>query len=77
MKDSRDYFIKVKTRDIYFWCPFFEAFEGMLAVRTPSPPKGDIGVLHLMVSPDFDKQFKKVIEEQGLKIWKSSVPENM
>ena len=68
MRDSLDFFIRVKTRDIAMWCPFFEAFEGMVAVRTPNPPKGETGVLHLMVSPDFLGQFKALLKKHKLKI---------
>ena len=40
MKDSINYFFKVKKEDIYAICPFFEAFEGMAAIRTPRPESG-------------------------------------
>ena len=63
--DSIDYFLKVKKQDIYLLCPFFEAFEGMASVRTPKPPKDEYGVLRIMVSPYFEKDFKKILK--GLK----------
>lgn len=66
MKDSLDYFVKVKAQDIYFWCPYLEAYEGMLALRTPSPPKDGEGVLHFMVSPDFKEEFERIIRKHGL-----------
>ena len=68
MKDSLNYYVKVKASDIYLWCPFFEAFEGMLALRTPEPPKGEEGILHIMVSPDFKEQFEGLIKNHGLEL---------
>jgi len=68
MKDSLDYFIKVKSEEIYFWCPFLEAFEGMLALRTPEPPRGGEGILHIMVSPDYKDQFERLLEKYGLEL---------
>ncbi|MFA4967814.1 MAG: hypothetical protein WC624_06335 [Candidatus Margulisiibacteriota bacterium] len=68
MKNSLDYYIKVKASDIHFWCPFFEAFEGMLVLRTPEPPKGNEGILHIMVSPDFKGQFEGLIKKHGLEL---------
>ena len=67
MRDSVDYFIKVKSKDIHFWCPFFEAFEGMLVLRTPEPPKGEEGTLHIMVSPDYKNEFERLLKNHGLK----------
>ncbi len=66
MRDSLDYYVRVKSEEIHFWCPFFEAFEGMLALRTPEPPKGDLGLLHIMVSCDFKEQFERLIRKHGL-----------
>lgn len=68
MKNSLDYFIKVPAQEIYFWCPFLEAFEGMLALRTPEPPKGEEGILHIMVSPDFKQEFESLISKHKLEI---------
>jgi len=67
MKDSMDYFVKVKSEEIHFWCPFFEAFEGMLVLRTPEPPKGEEGILHIMVSPDYKNEFERLLKVHGLK----------
>ncbi|KAF0134843.1 MAG: hypothetical protein FD145_411 [Candidatus Saganbacteria bacterium] len=66
MKNSIDYYIKVPAKDIHFWCPFFEAFEGMLVLRTPNPPEGEIGILHISVSPDFKEQFEGEVKKHGL-----------
>jgi hypothetical protein len=59
--DSIDYFLKVNKEDIYLICPYFEAFEGMAAIRTPKPVEGPIATLKLMVSPDFKEDFEKLI----------------
>ena len=59
--DSIDYFLKIKKEDIYLVCPFFEAFEGMVAIRTPKPVEGPIATLKLMVSPDFKDDFEKLL----------------
>ena len=56
-----DYYFKVKKSDVSFVCTYLEAFEGMSAVRTPNPKMGEDAVLHIMVSPDFDIQFNKII----------------
>ena len=64
--NSIDYFLKVKAADIYLYAPFFEAFEGILSLRTPAPPEGEFGTLHLMVSPDFRSEFESLIDRLGL-----------
>ncbi|HTY13837.1 MAG TPA: hypothetical protein VMD02_06590 [Candidatus Omnitrophota bacterium] len=68
MNDSIDYFVKVKANEIYFWCPFFEAFEGMLALRTPEPPKGEWGTLHFMVAPEYWETFEKELIKHGFEL---------
>jgi hypothetical protein len=65
MIDSRDYFLRVKKADVYLICPFFEAFEGMAAIRTPQPETGDYATLRLMVSPDFQTDFERVLSALG------------
>ena len=59
MSDSVDYFLKVKKEDIYLICPFFEAFEGMAAIRTPKPETGPYATLKLMVAPIFRQTWKR------------------
>ncbi|MFH1826165.1 MAG: DUF4911 domain-containing protein [bacterium] len=59
--DSIDYFLRVKKEDIYLICPYFEAFEGMVAIRTPAPEPGDKATIRLMVAPDFQKDFDKLL----------------
>jgi hypothetical protein len=66
MKDCLNYFVNVPKKDIHFWCPFFEAYEGMLSLRTPEPPKGEIGTIHFMVSPDFKDTFEELIRNESL-----------
>lgn len=68
MKDSINVFLKVKKEDIYLICPFFEAFEGMAAIRTPKPAAGDYATLKLMVSPDFMADFERVLASLGKRI---------
>ena len=60
--DSINVYLKVKKEDLYAICPFFEAFEGMAAIRTPRPEAGEYATLKLMVSPDFKNDFEKVLE---------------
>jgi len=67
--DSIDIFLKVKKEDLYLICPYFEAFEGMAAIRTPRPETGEYAKLKLMVSPDFVADFENVIEILKEKIW--------
>ena len=59
--DSIDVFLRVKKEDIYLICPYFEAFEGMVAIRTPKPEIGSTATLKLMVSPDFIKDFDSLL----------------
>jgi hypothetical protein len=59
--DSINYFLKVNKEDIYIICPYFEAFEGMVAIRTPKPVTGPRATLKLMVSPDFKEDFDKLL----------------
>ncbi|NQU17840.1 MAG: hypothetical protein HQ564_07210 [Candidatus Saganbacteria bacterium] len=66
MKDSLDYFLKVKTADIYLYAPFFEAFEGMLSLRTPNPTKEEFSTMHFLVSADFKDEFEALIKRLGL-----------
>ena len=66
MNDSLDYFVKVPKKEIHFWCPFFEAFEGMLVLRTPEPAVGDTGILHIMVAPDYKDEFERLLKKHGL-----------
>ncbi len=61
MRDSLDYFLRVKKADIFLLCPFFEAFEGMAAVRVPKPEPGEKATLKLMVAPDFQADFEKLL----------------
>jgi len=65
MKDSVNVYLKVRKEDIYLICPFFEAFEGMAAIRTPKPAAGEFATLKLMVAPDFLEDFEQVLA--GLK----------
>jgi len=67
--DSIDYYLRVKKEDIYLLCPYFEAFEGMAAIRTPKPEEGPHATLKLMVSPDFKEDFEKVLAGLGRKVW--------
>lgn len=60
--DSINVYLRVKKEDIYIICPYFEAFEGMAAIRTPKPEPGPTATLKLMVSPDFKDDFDKVLE---------------
>ena len=67
--DSINVYLKVKKEDIYAICPFFEAFEGMAAIRTPRPETGAFATLKLMVSPDFKADFEEVLKNLGKKVW--------
>jgi hypothetical protein len=60
-RDSVDVWLKVRKEDVYLICPYFEAFAGMVAVRTPRPAAGEYASLKLMVSPDFLADFEKVL----------------
>lgn len=67
--DSLNYFLRVKKEDIYLICPYFEAFEGMVAIRTPQPEEGPFATLKLMVSPSFQEPFEKILNNLRRKIW--------
>jgi len=68
MKDSINVYLRVKKDDIYVLCPFFEAFEGMAAVRVPKPEVGPLATLKLMVSPDFMGDLDQVLASIGKKV---------
>jgi len=59
--DSIDVFLRVNKEDIYLICPYFEAFEGMVAIRTPKPEVGTKATIKLMISPDFKDDFEKLL----------------
>jgi hypothetical protein len=61
MKDSINVYLRVNKEDIYLLCPFFEAFEGMVAIRTPKPEDGPCATLKLMLSPYFKNDFEKLL----------------
>lgn len=67
--DSINVYLRVKKEDIYVICPYFEAFEGMAAIRTPQPEEGPYATLKLMVSSDFKEDFEEVVINLGKKIW--------
>lgn len=67
--DSINVYLKVKKEEIYLICPFFEAFEGMAAIRTPKPEEGEYATLKLMVSPDFKSDFDRVLASLGKQVW--------
>ncbi|MGB9613279.1 MAG: hypothetical protein ACPL4K_03780 [Candidatus Margulisiibacteriota bacterium] len=67
--DSINYYLKVEKKDIYLICPYFEAFEGMVAIRTPAPEEGPLATLKLMVSPNFQDSFEKILVNLRRKIW--------
>ncbi len=69
-------FLRVKKEDIYIICPFFEAFEGMVAIRTPKRESGPEATIKLMVSPDFKEDFDKLISNLRRRINFELVPEN-
>ena len=62
MMDSIDVFLKVHKEDIYLICPYFEAFDGMVAIRTPKPTEGPFATIKMMVSPDFKSDFDALIK---------------
>lgn len=66
--DSTSVFLKVNKEDIYIICPYFEAFEGMVAIRTPKPEEGPRATLKLMVSPDFMGDFEKLLKALSRRI---------
>lgn len=71
--DSIDVFLRVKKKDIYLICPYFEAFEGMATVRTPKPEEGEYATIKFMVSPDFIKDFESVLNILSKTIWLEKV----
>jgi len=73
--DSINYFLRVKKEDIYTICPFFEAFEGMAAIRTPAPEAGPLATLKLMVSPDFQADLEIVLASLGKKVYLERITE--
>ena len=63
--DSINVHLRVNKEDIYLICPYFEAFEGMVSIRTPKPEEGPKATIKLMVAPDFKDDFDEVLKELG------------
>ena len=62
--NSLDLYYNVKKKDIAYICNYFEAFEGIAALRNPNPDKySDVTMVHLMVAPDFMEQFNIMIKD--------------
>ena len=59
--DSINVYLRVNKEDIYIICPYFEAFAGMVSIRTPKPEEGPQATIKLMVSPDFINDFEKLL----------------
>lgn len=66
MKLPYDFFVQIKKCEIGFYSQFFDAFEHMVSVRTPEPPKGEFGTMHCMVCADFLSDFKKILKKHEL-----------
>jgi hypothetical protein len=58
-----DHYIKIKKTELSFISVYLEAFEGMCAIRTPNPKPGDDTVVHMMVSPDFEVEYKEIMND--------------
>ncbi|OGC35454.1 hypothetical protein A2311_04625 [candidate division WOR-1 bacterium RIFOXYB2_FULL_48_7] len=69
MKDTINFFLRVRKEDIYLLCPYFESFEGLAAIRTPKPAPGEFAILKLMVAPDFQAAYEKLLVGLKGKIW--------
>jgi len=76
VKDSINVFLKVKKEDIYIICPFFEAFDGMAAIRTPKTQDGPYAILKLMVSPDFINDFNQLLKTLSQRVSFEELSEN-
>ena len=59
--DSFEVFLRVRKEDIVFICPYFEAFAGLVAIRTPKPEAGDFATIKLLISPDFKEDFNQLL----------------
>jgi hypothetical protein len=59
--DSINVYLKINKEDICLLCPYFEAYEGMVAIRTPKPEAGPYATLKLMVSPYFKDDFERLL----------------
>lgn len=68
MKDCLEYLIKVKRSEVYLYAPLFEAYQGMLSLRTPNPTKEEYATLQFLVSPDFKSEFEALIKLHKLEI---------
>jgi hypothetical protein len=70
-----DHFIKIKKSDLSYMCTFLEVFEGMAALRTPNPKPGEDTVVHIMLSPDYEEQYDRLMEELRTKVpWEEVEP---
>lgn len=62
MNKTHDILIRTKKENVRDLCAFFEYFEGMTAIRTPSPEPGEFATLHIMVADDFKNEFDILME---------------
>ncbi|MBU0686274.1 MAG: hypothetical protein KKB81_00275 [Candidatus Margulisbacteria bacterium] len=62
MNKTFDLLIRIKKEHVRDICTFFEYFEGMAAIRTPSPEPGEFANLQIMVSEDYRKEFEYLME---------------
>ena len=73
MNKTHDIFIRTKKENVRDICVFFEYFEGMAAIRTPSPEIGEFATLHLMVADDFKSEFDVLLERLNQRLpWTST-----
>lgn len=67
-KDSQIVYVKLPRKEVAFFCGFFEAFEGMTAIRTPVQLPGKDSLLKIMVSPDFKREVSQLLKFLGKSI---------
>ncbi|MCX5750381.1 MAG: DUF4911 domain-containing protein [Candidatus Saganbacteria bacterium] len=64
-KDSQAVYIKLPRREVAFFCGFFEAYEGMTAIRTPVQLPGEDSLLKIMIAPDFKREVNGLLKFLG------------
>jgi hypothetical protein len=62
MKSISNLLVRIKKAHVIDFCAFFEYFEGLTAIRTPAPEKGEYNTLHIMVANDFIKEFNLLLK---------------
>jgi hypothetical protein len=64
-KDSHTVYLKLPRKEVAFFCGFFEAYEGMAAIRTPTQLPGEESLLKIMIASEFKREVSQLLKFLG------------